>query len=268
MTALPHEHALFLFLDRGNRPIGALAITQGKSDHVTVPVEAVFALARALHASAMIVIHNHPSGILRASMEDIAVTAALMEHARDVGIDLLDHWLIAAGQSRSILGEAHGHQSASIPTSGMLLCERSRLHGTMPEAGDTATPWRGADEGIATSEQANKDIAFIRTIMAMRQSRTTHIPISQMGDAAWDILLDVYACQLEGVKLPVTAVGTLAGIPAATAQRWIKRLTQQGMLAQIADPKDRRRSHVLLSPKACDAMRAWHADVCAMLAAC
>jgi DNA repair protein RadC len=106
MAALPHEHGLFLFLDGRCRPVGAVTVSQGQRDHVTLPVNGVLATGQGLGASAMIVIHNHPSGVFHASEEDVAATAILMRRAKQRGIILLDHWLVAGGRSRSILGAA------------------------------------------------------------------------------------------------------------------------------------------------------------------
>jgi DNA-binding MarR family transcriptional regulator len=113
---------------------------------------------------------------------------------------------------------------------------------------------------VPTIDRRNEDAAFIRALVALRRRRIDRLAIPKMSEPAWDILLDVYACQLEGIRLPITAVGIMAAIPAATAQRWIKRLTQQGMLVRIADTGDQRRAYVSLAAGTWEAMRAWHAD--------
>lgn len=268
MTALPHEHVLFLFLDHGHQPIGALATTQGQRDHVTVRVRGVFAIARALRASAMIMVHNHPSGVLRASLEDMAVTAALMRHGSQRGIQLIDHWLVAGGHTCSIISDARRQEAIAPLTGGMPLRERTRPNRLLGNLEGRTRECQGNGDSAVVPDRIGDDAAFIRALIAIRRSRTDHLPRVQMADPAWDILLDIYACQLECRKLPITSVGTLADIPAATAQRWIRKLTQQGMLVRIADPKDRRRAHVSLTPTAWDGMRAWQKGICAMLSAC
>lgn len=268
MAPLKHEHGLFLFLDHGRRPIAVMAVSQGRHDHVSLPIDGALATAQVLHAAAMIVVHNHPSGILRPSKEDVAVTAILMQRAEAIGIVLLDHWLVAGGRSRSILQGARHWQPTDLPNYAMVLRERSR---PAPKAADMigpVMPWQRSGQTASPSAVASEDAACIRAVIEIRCSRTDHLPIPHMGEPAWDILLDIYACQLEGVRLPVTAVGIMAGIPAATAQRWIKRLTQQGMLVRIADPQDRRRHHITLSSETWKGMRAWHEGMRRRLSAC
>lgn len=268
MAPLQHEHSLFLFLDRSRRPIGVMAVSQGRDDHVSLPVDGILATAKGLRAAAMIVVHNHPSGVLRPSREDMTVTAILMQRTEAIGIVLLDHWLVAGGRSRSILQDARQQRPIDTLDGAMVLREWPR---SAPKASDMigpATRWQRSGQSGSQIQAASDDAACIRAVIEMRCSRTDHLSIPHMGEPAWDILLDIYACQLEGVRLPVTAVGLLAGIPSATAQRWIKRLTQQGMLMRIADPQDRRRAHVTLSPETWKGMRAWHEDVRRRLSAC
>ncbi|MEW6626916.1 MAG: MarR family transcriptional regulator [Pseudomonadota bacterium] len=107
---------------------------------------------------------------------------------------------------------------------------------------------------------------MIRRVIQLRQRRACHIGVSHLSEAAWDILLDIYACELEGVAISVTAIGIDAGIAPATAQRWITRLVAQGVLLRIVDPKDRRRAHISLAPGAASGMRNWHAEAHILLA--
>jgi DNA repair protein RadC len=45
-------------------------------------------------ASALVLVHNHPSGSLTPSPEDIAVTKQLLEAGKTIGIELLDHIIV------------------------------------------------------------------------------------------------------------------------------------------------------------------------------
>ncbi len=73
-------------------------------------------------------------------------------------------------------------------------------------------------------------------------------------------MLDIYACALGRIHLSVTAVGIAAGIAPATAQRWIKKLAALGVIERLADPRDRRRKLVRLSPAALAAMHHWQTE--------
>ena len=261
MGALQYEHGLFLFFDSRCRPVGAMMVCQGKRTHVTLPVNGALATAQGLRASAMIVVHNHPSGHLQPSPEDISVTAVLMQRAREQGIILLDHWLVAGDQSRSILRAAAQRESIAGATAGLTLRERSRPVSAGADGSDRTPSGQGRAQTVPPADTRSEDAAYIRALVAVRRRRMDRLSIPHMGEPAWDILLDIYACQLDGIRLPTTAVGIMAGIPAATAQRWITRLTQHGMLVRTADAGDRRRTYISLTPRAWGAMRAWHGDV-------
>jgi len=65
----------------------------------------VFQPALSHGAVAVIVAHNHPSGLLAPSAEDIEVTRQLIAAGKILGIDLLDHLIIAGDDYKSVLEE-------------------------------------------------------------------------------------------------------------------------------------------------------------------
>jgi DNA repair protein RadC len=62
----------------------------------------IFQSAIRLGAARIIVSHNHPSGSLDASNEDILLTRQLLEAARLLGIPMLDHVIVCKGEFSSI----------------------------------------------------------------------------------------------------------------------------------------------------------------------
>ena len=77
------------------------------------------------------------------------------------------------------------------------------------------------------------------------------------ADPAWDILLDLYAAQLEQQRVAVSSLCIAAAVPATTALRWIKTLTEMGLLVRTADPHDGRRVYIELSETAADGLEAY-----------
>ncbi|WP_375188200.1 MarR family transcriptional regulator [Sphingobium yanoikuyae] len=102
--------------------------------------------------------------------------------------------------------------------------------------------------------------SFIRTIISLYRHRADHPVFAHSDEPSWAIMLDIYACALEEVRLCVTAIGIAAGIPPTTAQRWINKLAGLGLLEREADPTDQRRIYVRLSPSAMKVMREWHVE--------
>jgi len=97
-TALAHEtreQFRVLFLDRKNQLIADEAMGQGTVDHAPVYPREVMRRALELSASAVILVHNHPSGDPTPSSADIDMTRQVVDAGRPLRIAVHDH-LIAA----------------------------------------------------------------------------------------------------------------------------------------------------------------------------
>ena len=98
----PHEVFACLFLDSRNRVIRFEELFHGTIDGASVHPRQV--VKRALHhnAAALIVAHNHPSGIAEPSQADEQITLRLKEALSLVDIRVLDHIIIGDGQTVSL----------------------------------------------------------------------------------------------------------------------------------------------------------------------
>ncbi len=103
-----HEQFWLLPLDTRSRLIGEpQMVSKGDVDGTEAGARLVFRVALRANASSVIVAHNHPTGICEASAADLAVTRALRQAGRVVGIPLADHIIIGdGGRYYSI---RHGH---------------------------------------------------------------------------------------------------------------------------------------------------------------
>jgi DNA repair protein RadC len=100
-TVMSHretEHFRVLFLDRKNTLIADEEQARGTVDHVPVYPREVVKRALELNASALILVHNHPSGDPTPSQADIAMTEQVRAAAEALGLTLHDH--IVVGRSR------------------------------------------------------------------------------------------------------------------------------------------------------------------------
>jgi hypothetical protein len=98
------------------------------------------------------------------------------------------------------------------------------------------------------------DAALIRRMLRLRRDRERYFPAEIFADPAWDMLLDLTAAQLEGRLVPVSSLCIAAAVPTTTALRWVRSLTEAGLLERRMDPADARRSHIRLSDDASSAM--------------
>jgi DNA repair protein RadC len=109
-TVMAHretEQFRILFLDRKNVLIADEEQAKGTVDHVPVYPREVVKRALELNASALILVHNHPSGDPTPSEADISMTIQVQDAAQVLGIVLHDHLII--GKSRELSFKAQGY---------------------------------------------------------------------------------------------------------------------------------------------------------------
>ena len=108
-TVMAHretEQFRVLFLDRKNVVIADEEQAKGTVDHVPVYPREVVKRALELNASALILVHNHPSGDPTPSEADIAITRQIEDAAGVLGLTLHDHLII--GKSTELSFRAEG----------------------------------------------------------------------------------------------------------------------------------------------------------------
>jgi DNA repair protein RadC len=94
MMYLDHEEFRVLVLDTKNQVVANLLLYQGTVDSAVLRIAEIFRPAIARKCSHIIVCHNHPSGQVDASPEDIAFTQQCLEAGKLLDIDLVDHLII------------------------------------------------------------------------------------------------------------------------------------------------------------------------------
>ena len=99
------EQFRILFLDTRNRLIADEAQARGTVNHTPVYPREVVKRALELHATALILVHNHPSGDPTPSREDVAMTAEVKQAVGVLGIALHDHLIIGRGRHLSFRRE-------------------------------------------------------------------------------------------------------------------------------------------------------------------
>lgn len=105
------------------------------------------------------------------------------------------------------------------------------------------------------------DPQLVRQTIRARRMRDAFFGENLFEDPAWDMLLDLYAAQLEGARVSVSSLCIAAAVAPTTALRWIGKLTDAGLFERQPDPDDRRRVFMALSPKALKAMEGYVAAV-------
>jgi DNA repair protein RadC len=97
MSLLEQEHLRVILLDRRNRVLDIIEVYRGSVNSAQVRIGEVFKEAVSRMASAIIVLHSHPSGDPTPSPEDVAVTRAIVQAGKLLDISALDHLVIGHG---------------------------------------------------------------------------------------------------------------------------------------------------------------------------
>jgi len=96
IRTMPQEVFAVMSLDGANHPIRTRWVTVGLLDTNQVHPREVFADPISDRAASILVAHNHPSGTLEASPEDVALTQRLAKCGELLGIRILDHLIVTA----------------------------------------------------------------------------------------------------------------------------------------------------------------------------
>lgn len=105
LTHLTHEVFHVLCLDTKHRVLQDVRVVEGGLTTCSVLPREVFAPALRASATAVIFVHNHPSGDPTPSTDDLALTARLKQAGAVLGIKALDHVVIGEGRYVSLVDE-------------------------------------------------------------------------------------------------------------------------------------------------------------------
>lgn len=95
------EKIAVLHLDN-NRQLLALRDYPGGTSEADVPLRSIMEDGLRLGTAALVVAHNHPSGDLDPSAEDLRVSRLIADTARNLGMRLIDHIIFAGTETRSL----------------------------------------------------------------------------------------------------------------------------------------------------------------------
>jgi len=90
-----------VFLDSRHRIIAVRELFQGTIDGASIHPRVVVQQALSMNAGALVLFHNHPSGVAEPSHADEAITRRLKDALALVDVRVLDHFVVSAGESVS-----------------------------------------------------------------------------------------------------------------------------------------------------------------------
>jgi DNA-binding MarR family transcriptional regulator len=182
--------------------------------------------------------------LVDASLAERAAALALATARRTVGPRLHD---VSKEPSAARLRQLSDEVSRIAATLARL--------STGPEAAQAAKPEMPIGEAPTVS------LETVRQVIRARRLRARYFDEEIFADPAWDMLLDLLQAEIAQHRVPVSSLCIAAAVPATTALRWIKTMTDAGLFRRRADPHDGRRVFVELAPQASEAMRRYFKDV-------
>ena len=112
-----------------------------------------------------------------------------------------------------------------------------------------------------TGDAPAASIETVRQVIRARRLRARFFDEELFADPAWDMMLDLLQAEIAQHRVPVSSLCIAAAVPATTALRWIKSMTDAGLFKRRADPHDGRRVFVELAPQASDRLRRYFQEI-------
>ena len=88
------EYFKVLFLNQANQVLGYTLISEGGITETSVDVRVILQAALLTNSMALVLAHNHPSGNLRPSRQDMEITKQVKEAAKLIRITVIDHLIL------------------------------------------------------------------------------------------------------------------------------------------------------------------------------
>ena len=116
-AGLTVENVLLVLMDGNSHILDIVTLTEGSVNQVRMDTRSLVEHAIRTNASMAVLAHNHPSGILAASTEDLAVTEAVAKALDMIDVHFIDHILVAGNRFDSIWSKRHGLFCQKVPKS-------------------------------------------------------------------------------------------------------------------------------------------------------
>jgi DNA repair protein RadC len=237
MGGLSDERLRVLFLDGRQRLIADEELQHGTLAQLAIYPRTIFGRALDLNAAGIILVHNHPSGNVSPSPEDLYATRMIEQLGAALDVRLLDHIIVTASCTHHILNG----DKASPKLRGSAFTLRS--------------PARGSTDELMADALQNAQTVSRRRLLRQQLLGAPEL----FGDPAWEMLVDLFIHHCEGKDLSITALCVPVKLPLSSALRLVQKLADAGIVQRIRDPIDGRRTIVRLEPAIVHRLRAYFA---------
>ena len=151
LAGMDREYCCVVNLDSRHRPINFNIVSIGDANSAIVPIQNVFKSAIASSAAGIILLHNHPSGVLEPSREDTLITEKLIYAGKLMDINIVDHVIVGGteGKYYSFKEEADFLFEAPLKLGENIVADRKSMKDQLKEITDRL---EAGIEDVFTSE--------------------------------------------------------------------------------------------------------------------
>ena len=153
MADLPQEQLRVALLDRRGRLIDAPLIYQGGQSETVVRLADCFREAVRRSAAAIVLVHNHPSGDPSASPEDVQLTYDAAQAGLLLGVEVLDHVIVAHDGFVSLRAEGMYVPSSSSAAPSLMTADTAPARGWGYDCARCGVSLRGLDVSSVTCQR-------------------------------------------------------------------------------------------------------------------
>lgn len=157
-------------------------------------------------------------------------------------------------RSRDVSDERLKRLNDEVARIADTLARLTRGDGDAPVSGSVADRTSGYAVQPPAMLSGSGKAAAVRAILRARRLRDQHLGGNLFADPAWDMLLDLYAADIEEAQVSVSSLCIAAAVPPTKALRWIQSMHERGLFERREDPFDKRRAYIALSEEGRAAM--------------
>ena len=180
LAEMDREYCCVINLDNKNHAINFNVVSIGDVNQAIVPVQNTFKAAILSNATSLMLLHNHTTGILEPSGDDVFVTKRMVEAGKIMNIPVLDH-IIVAGGTADIYSFREHHPELFSMNATEVLHEAQQARNRAQVAENTDTGHKPCNEALKSAEGSHKSIRQTMEIF-IREKQQEYKPLAKVEE--------------------------------------------------------------------------------------